>query len=114
MLSPENSMKQLNKASEYLPTVVTVEKDSDVYHLLEKARENRAVGGTSCNERSSRSHSLFQLVIKTFHPKINDGKGLEGAINLIDLAGSERLHKSHSSSDKKILAESTAINKSLT
>ena len=51
------------------------------------------VANTSSNERSSRSHSIFQLIIKASHPEINGGIETEGAINLIDLAGSERLHK---------------------
>ena len=32
-----------------------------VYSLLEKATQNRAVAATQCNERSSRSHSVFRL-----------------------------------------------------
>ena len=32
-----------------------------VYSLLEKATHNRAVAATQCNERSSRSHSVFRL-----------------------------------------------------
>ena len=83
----------------------------DVYELLEKARENRVVADTSSNERSSRSHSLFQLIIKASHPKINGGVQTEGAINLIDLAGSERLHKQIN--EKQVLSQSIAINKSL-
>ena len=32
--------------------------------LLQKAADNRAVAATKCNERSSRSHSVFRLHIK--------------------------------------------------
>ena len=32
-----------------------------MYSLLEKATQNRAVAATQCNERSSRSHSVFRL-----------------------------------------------------
>lgn len=32
-----------------------------VYQLLQKASKNRSVGETKCNERSSRSHSVFSL-----------------------------------------------------
>lgn len=111
LIVPENSMKQLNKAWDYEPTIITVKNAENVYKLLEQARENRIVAETAWNSRSSRSHSLFQLIIKASHPNVNNGKISEGAINLIDLAGSERLHKL--SNDKQILNESVAINKSL-
>ena len=32
-----------------------------VHQLLSKATQNRAVAETKCNERSSRSHSVFRL-----------------------------------------------------
>jgi len=32
-----------------------------VYKLLSKASHNRSVAETKCNERSSRSHSVFRL-----------------------------------------------------
>lgn len=34
-----------------------------VYELLKKARVNRAVAATRCNEYSSRSHFIFQMKI---------------------------------------------------
>ncbi|XP_078355961.1 carboxy-terminal kinesin 2-like, partial [Oculina patagonica] len=40
---------------------VTVTSERQVYSLLEKATQNRAVAATQCNERSSRSHSVFRL-----------------------------------------------------
>jgi hypothetical protein len=36
---------------------------SQVYELLKRANKNRSVSATKCNERSSRSHSVFQLRI---------------------------------------------------
>jgi kinesin family protein C1 len=35
-----------------------------VFSLLKKASENRAVAATNSNERSSRSHSVFRMFIK--------------------------------------------------
>lgn len=39
-------------------TTVVVDKPEKVEQLLQKARKNRAVGATLCNEHSSRSHRL--------------------------------------------------------
>ena len=111
LLLPSNSMKHLNKCTKYEPTIVEVNEAEDVYYLLNKARENRIVADTEWNERSSRSHSLFQLQIKGFHSKIKGGTTVDGALNLIDLAGSERLHKSKAEGER--LKEALSINKSL-
>jgi kinesin family protein C1 len=80
-----------NKTSAYQPTVLTVDTADDIYFLINKARENRMVAETKCNEHSSRSHSLFQLELNGNHPDIKGGVDICGALNLIDLAGSERL-----------------------
>ena len=80
-----------------------------VLNLLKKASENRAVGKTNCNERSSRSHSVFILKLSGVN-KLTEEK-CEGVLNLIDLAGSERLSSSGASGDR--LKETQAINKSL-
>ncbi len=38
-----------------------VKSQLQVTNLLKKASHNRAVAATNCNERSSRSHSVFRL-----------------------------------------------------
>ena len=81
--------------------------------LLHLARQNRAVAGTAQNERSSRSHSVFQLQISGEHA----ARGLQcGApLNLIDLAGSERLDPGLAlgPGERDRLRETQAINSSL-
>ena len=106
-------MKQLNKASNYTPTTVNVNDPEDIIFLLKQAQQNRSVGETTSNARSSRSHSIFQLSIECKHPKIDGGVTLNGSINLIDLAGSERIHKSGGKNNETRLHESREINKSL-
>lgn len=88
---------------------VTVDDESRVATLLRRAMSQRAVGATSCNEQSSRSHMVFMLTIEG----TNDATGqrLTGVVNLVDLAGSERLAKSGAVGDR--LKETQAINKSL-
>jgi kinesin family protein C1 len=61
--------------------------------ILNRAKENRKTAKTSMNEKSSRSHSIFQLKITGLKA---DGKTeLNGALNLIDLAGSEKMSSSN-------------------
>ncbi|KAI8053442.1 C-terminal kinesin [Syncephalis plumigaleata] len=77
--------------------------------LLKTAGQNRAVGATLCNERSSRSHSVFTLRLSGRNTATEEVS--EGVLNLIDLAGSERLAQSGATGDR--LKETQAINKSL-
>ncbi|RYG56706.1 hypothetical protein EON66_02215, partial [archaeon] len=77
--------------------------------LLLRASKRRAVAATAMNEQSSRSHQVFTLYIRGVH----QGKGIAvcGALNLCDLAGSERLARSGAEGERK--KEAVAINKSL-
>ncbi|KAJ2730301.1 kinesin-like nuclear fusion protein [Coemansia sp. BCRC 34962] len=90
-------------------TMVTVDSAERVNWLLARAAENRTVAATNCNERSSRSHSVFTLFLRGKNTLT--GESSTGVLNLIDLAGSERLSNSGSSGDR--LKETQAINKSL-
>ena len=78
-------------------------------HLLKRAHKNRAVAATNCNERSSRSHSVFQLRITGKNAITTEA--CSGMLNLVDLAGSERLKESGSEGLR--LTETKNINKSL-
>ena len=90
-------------------TIVPVESPESVLTLLKRAGHNRAVAETLCNDRSSRSHSVF--ILKISGTNSVTGESIEGLLNLIDLAGSERLSQSGSTGDR--LKETQAINKSL-
>eukprot|EP01133_Synstelium_polycarpum_P012483 gene12483-14651_t len=89
--------------------VQKVTKADQVHELLATATRNRAVAKTLSNERSSRSHSVFQL--KMHGKNETTGESRVGLLNLIDLAGSERVASSGVTGDR--LKETQAINKSL-
>ena len=81
----------------------------NVENLLRRAKKARAVAATNCNERSSRSHSVFILKIQGSNSKT--GESCVGSLNLVDLAGSERLKDSGSTGQR--LEETKNINTSL-
>ncbi|XP_046558589.1 carboxy-terminal kinesin 2-like isoform X2 [Haliotis rubra] len=90
-------------------TVISVRTESQIHKLLKKATHNRAVAETKCNERSSRSHSVFQLKLRGSNELT--GENCSGILSLVDLAGSERVKDSGSEGQR--LKEALAINKSL-
>ena len=53
--------------------------------LMRRAAGSRAVEATAMNAESSRSHSVFMLHIQGRHAGTNTC--LQGALNLVDLAG---------------------------
>ncbi|EEB06570.2 kinesin-like protein Klp2 [Schizosaccharomyces japonicus yFS275] len=90
-------------------TTEVLDSPERVSSLLERSSRNRSVASTNANERSSRSHSVFMLHLHGENAMT--GESCRGTLNLIDLAGSERLAHSQSSGER--LKETQAINKSL-
>jgi len=89
--------------------VPEVKNAKEVYKLLDESAARRVTTATECNSESSRSHSVFQLKIWATDPK---KRKFYSTLNLIDLAGSERLEQSGVSGQQK--QEAISINKSLT
>jgi kinesin family protein C1 len=90
-------------------TVTPVTTPDEVYALLKRAALHRATAATRKNDRSSRSHSLFQM--KLVGQNLETQAATEGCLNLVDLAGSERVAQSGATGDQ--LKEAQSINKSL-
>ncbi len=77
---------------------------------MQSGKRNRSVGATLMNATSSRSHSIFTIVIECAE---NSGDHIRmGKLNLVDLAGSERQSKTGATGDR--LKEANKINLSLT
>ncbi|XP_008329180.1 kinesin-like protein KIFC1 isoform X2 [Cynoglossus semilaevis] len=83
--------------------------EDQVLGLINLANQNRSTAQTAQNDRSSRSHSVFQLDIEG----VNSGRDVKckSSLCLVDLAGSERMMKSQSQGER--FKEMTAINGSL-
>jgi len=79
--------------------------------VMAAAARARSVATTKMNAQSSRSHSVFMLHL--YGNNEESGTVVQGALNLCDLAGSERLDRSGAASDARRLKETQAINKSL-
>ncbi|CAD8056087.1 unnamed protein product [Paramecium sonneborni] len=89
-----------------------IESPQEMREKLLHGRENRAVGATAMNQDSSRSHSLFQIIVETNEMIQGQSHVTVGKLNLVDLAGSERQSKTHATGDR--LKEAININQSLT
>ncbi|CAG9461520.1 unnamed protein product [Pedinophyceae sp. YPF-701] len=79
--------------------------------LLKKGIALRSTASTKKNDRSSRSHMIFSMVVEAYDQV--QGTRARSRMSFIDLAGSERVAKSGSINDEQRLKEATAINKSL-
>jgi hypothetical protein len=68
----------------------SVRSREEAIGCLKRAILNRAIGVSSINEQSSRSHFIFTVHVSWRHAlsKVR----YSGKINLVDLAGSERMH----------------------
>ncbi|XP_072245431.1 kinesin-like protein KIF14 [Leuresthes tenuis] len=87
----------------------------DIQGWLELGNKQRATAATGMNDKSSRSHSVFTLVMTQTKSEFVEGEehdhSISSRINLVDLAGSERCNSAQTSGDR--LREGASINKSL-
>ncbi|XP_071657069.1 kinesin-like protein KIFC1 isoform X2 [Patagioenas fasciata] len=109
----ELGIRRVSAASEelHVPNLrrLPVRCHDEVLQLLQRAGAQRAVARTGSNERSSRSHGVFQLHIRGSNPRRD--VSCASVLSLVDLAGSERLEKGGAPGGR--LRETQAINSSL-
>lgn len=86
-----------------------VTNQAQINNLIKRAKKRRATASTNCNERSSRSHSVFVLNIHGYNER-TDVK-ISSCLNLVDLAGSERVKDSGATGQR--FEEAKKINGSL-
>lgn len=90
-----------------------VSMPSQVIALLERGTKLRHVGATNMNAHSSRSHTIFRMIIesKAIAGGTDRAGVLQSTLNLVDLAGSERMSKTGAEGERA--KEGAHINKSL-
>lgn len=89
---------------------IYVNSSEEMKKIMVLGQGNRSVAATRMNERSSRSHSLFQIMV-TQRDQLT-GSSKSSKLYFVDLAGSEKIAKTNVKG--KQLDEAKNINKSLT
>ncbi|CAL8318283.1 unnamed protein product [Lota lota] len=109
LLNRKAKLRVLEDGKQQVQVVGLQEKEvkctEDVLRLIEVGNSCRTSGQTSANAHSSRSHAVFQIILR------RRGK-MHGKFSLIDLAGNER-GADTSSADRQTRLEGAEINKSL-
>ncbi|KAH8395406.1 hypothetical protein KR215_000569 [Drosophila sulfurigaster] len=89
-----------------------ITSEDDLLQFLCLGNKERTVGETNMNERSSRSHAIFRIIIESRKAdRSDDDAVIQSILNLVDLAGSERADQTGARGAR--LKEGSHINKSL-
>ncbi|CAH2021110.1 unnamed protein product [Acanthoscelides obtectus] len=88
-----------------------VDNVDKVMENMMQGNKIRRVAATRMNERSSRSHTIFRIILESKDANQKDGPVHISYLNLMDLAGSERVSLTKAAGER--LKEGANINKSL-
>ena len=90
-------------------TEIFVACEEEMQEVFQVGTENRTVGNTKMNAKSSRSHSLF--IVTIFQKDSITDSTKAGKLYFVDLAGSEKISKT--GVEGQLLEDAKNINKSL-
>ncbi|KAH8387542.1 hypothetical protein KR093_007678 [Drosophila rubida] len=111
LLADKQKLRVLEDGKQQVQVVGLTEKVVDsveeVLKLIQHGNAARTSGQTSANSNSSRSHAVFQIVLRPM-----GSSKIHGKFSFIDLAGNER-GVDTSSADRQTRMEGAEINKSL-
>jgi hypothetical protein len=95
-------------------TDVPVKNFAEIMRYMRMGDSSRTTASTKMNDTSSRSHSVFTIMLKQIHHDLSTDETTErlARIRLVDLAGSERAKATEATGAR--LREGSNINKSLT
>lgn len=89
LLNNKTKLRVLEDGKQVVQVVGLTEKKvehvEEVLTFLQKGNQARTSGQTSANSNSSRSHAIFQILLR-----VNGSMKVYGKFSLIDLAGNER------------------------
>lgn len=111
LLAEKNKLRVLEDGKQQVQIVGlterVVESVEEVLKLIQHGNSTRTSGQTSANANSSRSHAVFQIVVRP-----QGSAKVHGKFSFIDLAGNER-GADTSSANRQTRMEGAEINKSL-
>lgn len=111
LLSDKTKLRVLEDGKQQIQVVGLTEKVVDsveeVLKIINHGNSTRTSGQTSANSNSSRSHAVFQIVLRPA-----GSSRIHGKFSFIDLAGNER-GADTSSANRQTRMEGAEINKSL-
>ncbi|SCO59082.1 kinesin-7, putative [Plasmodium berghei] len=94
----------------------TVTSIDEVMLLVAKAEQRRHISQTNFNETSSRSHTIFTVILES-NQVLSNGTSINkrGELKIVDLAGNERAGRAAEGIEnaKTLIEEGKSINKSL-
>lgn len=114
LLNPKNKNLPIKEDEKRVPYIKGVEwryvaDPQEVLQYMDEGKLNRTVASTEMNAGSSRSHSIFTILVT--QKNVETKTEVSGRLNLVDLAGSEKVAKTDASG--QTLEEAKKINLSL-
>ncbi|XP_037708445.1 kinesin-like protein KIN-7I [Drosophila subpulchrella] len=96
LLNKKNQDLKIHEASNGVVNVnceeCIITSEDDLLRHLCNGNKERTVGETNMNERSSRSHAIFRIIIESRKSDQSDDDAVvQSVLNMVDLAGSDRV-----------------------